>query len=108
MLAFGLPGTGKTHALCALGRLVEASHSVLFAPAYRLVQELLAAKRDLDLPRRLRKLDSFDFLLLDDLGPAPRRRGVRGPLHPHRGTLRTQVPGHHLKPGLLRVGAYLR
>ena len=43
VLAFGLPGTGKTHALCALGhRLVESGHSVLFAPAYRLVQELLA------------------------------------------------------------------
>ena len=66
MLAFGLPGTGKTHALGH--RLVEAGHSVLFAPAYRLVQELLAAKRDLDLPRQLRKLDNFDFLLLDDLG----------------------------------------
>ena len=52
-------------------RLVEAGHSVLFAPAYRLVQELLAAKRDLDLPRRLRKLDNFDFLLLDDLGYLP-------------------------------------
>ena len=42
-LAFGAAGTGKTHALCALGhRLVEAGqHSVrLFAPAYRLVQEL--------------------------------------------------------------------
>ena len=40
VLAFGLPGTGKTHALCAVGhRLVEAGHSVLFAPAYRLVQE---------------------------------------------------------------------
>ena len=72
VLAFGLPGTGKTHALCALGhRLVEVGHSVLFAPAYRLVQELLAAKRDLDLPRRLRKLDNFDFLLLDDLGYLP-------------------------------------
>ena len=35
------------------------------------VQELLAAKRDLDLPRRLRKLDNFDFLLLDDLGYLP-------------------------------------
>ena len=56
-LAFGLPGTGKTHALCALG--------------HRLVQELLAAKRDLDLPRQLRKLDNFDFLLLDDLGYLP-------------------------------------
>ena len=47
VLAFGLPGTGKTHARCAPGhRLVEAGHSVLFAPAYRLVQELLAAKRE--------------------------------------------------------------
>ena len=74
VLAFGLPGTGKSHALCAVGhRLVESGHSVLFAPAYRLVQELLAAKRDLDLdlPRRLRRLDNFDFLLLDDLGYLP-------------------------------------
>ena len=62
----------QDHALCAVGhRLVEAGHSVLFAPAYQLVQELLAAKRDLDLPRRLRRLDNFDFLLLDDLGYLP-------------------------------------
>ena len=73
VLAFGLPGTGKTHARCAIGhRLVESGHSVLFAPAYRLVQDLLAAKRDLALPRQLRKLDTFDFLLLDDLGYLPR------------------------------------
>ena len=72
VLAFGLPGTGKTHALCALGhRLVEAGCSVLFTPAYRLVQELLAARRDLQLPRALRKLDNFDFLVLDDLGYLP-------------------------------------
>ena len=72
VLAFGLPGTGKTHALCAVGhRLVESGHSVLFAPAYRLVQDLLAAKRDLSLPRQLRKLDSYDLLLLDDLGYLP-------------------------------------
>ena len=71
-LAFGLPGTGKTHALCAVGhRLVESGRSVLFAPAYRLVQDLLAAKRDLALPRQLRKLDNYDFLLLDDLGYLP-------------------------------------
>ena len=64
VLAFGLPDTGKTHALCAVGhRLVESGRSVLFAPAYRLVQDLLAAKRDLSLPRQLRKLDNYDFLL---------------------------------------------
>ena len=67
VLAFALPGTGNTHALCALGyRRVEAGVSVYFVPAYRLVQELLFSKRDLDLPRRLRKLDNFDFLLLDE------------------------------------------
>ena len=72
VLAFGLPGTGNTHALCAVGhRLLESGRSVLFAPGYRLVQDLLAAKRDLSLPRQLRKLDSYDFLLLDDLGYLP-------------------------------------
>ena len=72
VLAFGLPGTGKTHAMCAIGhRLVESGRSVLFTPAYRLVQDMLAAKRDLDLPRMLRKLDNFDFLLIDDLGYLP-------------------------------------
>ena len=33
VLAFGLPGTGKSHALAALGhRLVEQGHAVRFAP----------------------------------------------------------------------------
>jgi DNA replication protein DnaC len=69
VLAFGLPGVGKSHALCAVGHaLVEAGHSVLFTPAYVLVQELLSAKRNLDLPRALRKLDLFEVILLDDLG----------------------------------------
>ncbi len=72
VLAFGMPGTGKTHALCAIGhRLVQSGRSVLFVPAYRLVQNMLAAKRDLDLPRMLRKLDNFDLLVIDDLGYLP-------------------------------------
>jgi DNA replication protein DnaC len=69
VLAFGLPGVGKSHALCAVGHaLVERGYSVLFVPTYTLVQELLVAKRDLALPRALRKLDHFAVLLLDDLG----------------------------------------
>ncbi len=69
VLAFGMPGTGKTHATCAIGhRLVESGRSVLFIPAYRLVQDMLAAKRDLELPRMLRKLDNFDLPVIDDLG----------------------------------------
>jgi DNA replication protein DnaC len=69
VLAFGLPGTGKTHVACALAHaLIEAGHSVLFMPTYKLVQDLLAAKRDLELPRALRKLDNFELLILDDIG----------------------------------------
>lgn len=69
VLLFGLPGRGKTHAACALGHaLVQKGYSVLFTPTFRLVQDLLAAKRDLALPRALRKLDLYDAIILDDLG----------------------------------------
>jgi len=50
---------------------VEVGRSVLFIPAYQLVQDLLAAKRNLELPKALRKLDNFDFLIIDDLGYLP-------------------------------------
>jgi len=64
-----LPGVGKSHAACAIGNaLIELGHSVLFRPAYQLVQELLAAKRDLTLPRLLRRLDAAELLILDDIG----------------------------------------
>jgi DNA replication protein DnaC len=69
VLAFGLPGVGKSHAICAVGHaLIDRGHGVLFMPTYSLVQELLAAKRNLELPRALRKLDQFAVLILDDVG----------------------------------------
>jgi len=69
ILAFGRPGVGKTHAACAIGHaLVNRGRSVLYQPTFRLVQDLLVAKRDLQLPRALRRLDLFDVLLLDDIG----------------------------------------
>jgi DNA replication protein DnaC len=69
VLAFGNPGTGKTHLLCALGQeLVRNGRSVLFTKAYELVQRLLASKRDLRLPAELRRLDRFDGVVLDDIG----------------------------------------
>ncbi len=52
VLAFGLPGRGKTHLVCALGHeLVQRGHRVLFTPTFALVQRLLAAKRDLRLEK---------------------------------------------------------
>jgi DNA replication protein DnaC len=69
VLCFGLPGVGKTHAAAAIGHAVVAQgHSVLFTPTFRLVQELLIAKRDLTLTRMLRALDMFELLILDDIG----------------------------------------
>jgi DNA replication protein DnaC len=52
---------GKSHAASALGHaLIEQGHAVVFRTAYQLVQELLAAKRDLTLPRLLRRLDTVE------------------------------------------------
>jgi DNA replication protein DnaC len=66
VLLFGRPGVGKSHLACALGHaLVAAGISVLFLPAYQLVQQLLAARRDLDLPRALRGLDAYEVIVLD-------------------------------------------
>jgi len=69
VLAFGLPGRGKSHLLAAIGHeLVKRGHAVLFIPTYRLVQQLLIAKRDLALEEELRRLDGFDAVILDDIG----------------------------------------
>lgn len=69
VLVFGLPGRGKTHLACAIGHeLVQRGRRVLFASTNLLVQRLLAAKRDLELERALKRLDRFDVLILDDLG----------------------------------------
>lgn len=69
VLAFGLPGVGKSHVLAALGHaLVDRGHSVLWIPAFQLVQELLAARRNLSLTKALRRLDVFEALILDDIG----------------------------------------
>lgn len=68
-LIFGLPGVGKSHFAAAVGhQLVQSGHSVLFTPTYRLVDELLRAKRDLLLEQELRRLDCFEVLILDDIG----------------------------------------
>jgi len=69
VLAFGNPGSGKTHLLCGLAHeLVQRSHSVLFTSAALLVQKLLQAKRDLRLSQELKRLDKFEALLIDDIG----------------------------------------
>jgi DNA replication protein DnaC len=76
VLAFGLPARGKTQFLAALGRELILRHSerVLFRPAFKLVGQLLAARRDLRLEQELKKLDRFDVLILDDIDYVPQSR----------------------------------
>jgi DNA replication protein DnaC len=69
LLAFGLPGRGKTHILSAVGyELVARGYRVLFQRAYSLVQMLLVAKKELLLERQLKRLDAFDVVVIDDIG----------------------------------------
>jgi DNA replication protein DnaC len=69
LLAFGLPGRGKTHLVCAIGHeLVLRGYRVLFTATFALVQRLLTAKRDLRLEKELGVLDGFDAIILDDIG----------------------------------------
>ena len=69
VLAFGHPGSGKTHLLCALcHELVEQGRRVWHTTSSALVQELLLAKRELKLPVALKRLRRYEALLIDDLG----------------------------------------
>ena len=69
LLLFGKTGTGKTHLLSAIAQeLVRNGRKVISWPCALLVQELLAAKRDLTLSRLLKRLSKYEALLIDDIG----------------------------------------
>jgi DNA replication protein DnaC len=68
LLAFGPPGTGKSHLAAALGlALVENGWRVLFTRTTDLVQKLQLARRDLQLEAAIARLDKYHLLILDDL-----------------------------------------
>lgn len=70
LLCFGLAGRGKTHLVAAIAREWICRHQlqVLFIPAFRLVSQLLVAKRDLKLPQAIMRLQRFDAIVIDDIG----------------------------------------
>jgi DNA replication protein DnaC len=75
VLVFGTPGAGKSHLLCALGQeLVRAGRTVYFSSTNLLVQELLLAKRELRLPKAIKRLSRYAALILDDLGYVQQNR----------------------------------
>ena len=69
VLIFGNPGSGKTHVACALGQeMIRAGRRVLFATCGLMVQDLLAAKRDLKLRGFLKRISRYHVMILDDIG----------------------------------------
>ena len=69
VLAFGNPGSGKTHLLCAIGhQLIQHGRRVLFICCAQLVQNLLIAKKDLQMTKLLKKLSRYDAVIIDDIG----------------------------------------
>jgi len=69
VLAFGNPGSGKTHLVCAIGyELIQKGYRVLFVSCNLLVQELLKAKQNLVLEKFLKKLRRNDAIIMDDIG----------------------------------------
>lgn len=75
VLAFGNPGSGKTHLLCAIAQeLIRQGHRILFTTCALLVQDLLKSKRDLKLTSKLKRLSRYSAVLIDDIGYVQQNR----------------------------------
>ncbi len=72
---YGPPGTGKTHCLIAISLAAcTLGYRTLFTTAAGLLTNLLDAKRDGTLTRKLQSLDRFALLAIDELGYVPFER----------------------------------
>ena len=100
VLAFGNPGSGKTHLLSALGQeLIRQGRRVAFTTCARLVQDLLRAKKELRLSRAIKKLAYYE-------ASGDRRHRLRAAepggngsaVHAAGGTLRARQRADHLEP----------
>ncbi len=68
----GPPGVGKTHLAIGLAvRAVEAGYKVQCASAYELVESLDLAEIRGQLKQRIKALQKYDLLLIDELGYLP-------------------------------------
>lgn len=69
IMAFGNPGSGKTHLLCAIcHELARQGRKVYFTSCDLIVQQLLRAKVQMQLDKLLKKLSRYDALMIDDFG----------------------------------------
>jgi len=75
VLAFGNPGSGKTHLLTGIAQeLCHSEHRVLFKTCEEWVEVLLQQKAELNLSTYLKKLDRFELIFIDDIGYVQKSR----------------------------------
>jgi len=70
LLAFGNPGAGKSHLLCAIAQELVSTQArrIKYTSCALLVQDLLVAKRELRLRQEIKTLAKFEGLIIDQMG----------------------------------------
>jgi DNA replication protein DnaC len=70
LLAFGNPGAGKSHLLCAVAQelIVMQGRKIKYTTCALLVQDLLIAKRELQLRQEIKRLAKYEGLIIDQMG----------------------------------------
>lgn len=69
LIFLGSSGTGKTHLATAIG--IEAAinrHSVYFISCQKLIEQLVRAERENRLDRRLKQINRYSLLIIDEIG----------------------------------------
>jgi DNA replication protein DnaC len=72
LIMLGNSGSGKTHISTSIGiKACQEGYSVLFKTAARLINELKEAKNEKQLIKYARVFESYDLVILDELGYIP-------------------------------------
>jgi DNA replication protein DnaC len=69
---YGSFGVGKTHlAIQLLQKMCELGYRCIYYSTHTLINQLLAAKRDLEINSLFKRLDRYDLIVCDELGYIP-------------------------------------